>query len=432
MFSVPELIRRKREGQSHTVEEMEFLIRGYLEGAIPDYQMAAWLMAVCFRGLSEEETQVLTDILVRSGEILDLSSVPGVKVDKHSTGGVGDKATLVAVPLAAACGVKVVKLAGRALGHTGGTLDKLEAIPGMRVELPVRDIVEQLRTLGVVIAGHTSELVPADKKLYALRDVTATADCLPLIAASIMSKKIAGGADAVVLDVKVGEGGFLEGLAEARELARVMVNLGRRAGRATVAVLSQMDQPLGCAVGNLLEVKEALETLGGGGPTDLRELSVTLASYMVYLGGRAGTLEEARSLVEQALLSGRGRRKFEELVAAQGGKLEALEEGFSTDHQVPVKASRGGYVRRVKARQVGEVVRRLGGGRLALDKAVDPRVGVVLHRKGGDRVRSGEELAVIHAPDPEVARAFVGELAAAWQIADRPPKPRPLVHEVVG
>lgn len=432
MFSPPRLIWHKRQGRAHTAEEIEFLVNGYLRGSIPDYQVAAWLMAVYFRGLSPEETFALTRALIRSGQVLDLSSVPGTKVDKHSTGGVGDKTTLVVVPLAAACGVKVVKLSGRALGHTGGTLDKLEAIPGMRVELTAEEIVAQARRLGMVLAGQTVELVPADKKLYALRDVTATADCPPLIAASIMSKKIAGGADAIVLDVKVGEGGFLANLEEARALAQIMVELGRRAGRPTVAVLSRMDEPLGYAVGNALEVQEAADALKGRGPADLVELSLTLAAHMVHLAGIAESPEEARPLAERALAGGFAWEKFRELVSAQGGSTEALDgEGLPRARcRVAVKAPCTGYVQGVAARRIGEAAGNLGGGRQALGQAVDPAVGVVLRRKAGDYVKAGEELAVLHAQDKERAEALAAELAGAWRIAQEPPEPRPLVYEV--
>lgn len=434
MFSPVQLIWNKRQGRAHSAAEIEFLVNGYLRDAIPAYQVAAWLMAVYFRGLDPEETHALTQALVRSGRVLDLSAVPGVKVDKHSTGGVGDKTTLVVVPLAAACGAKVVKLAGRALGHTGGTLDKLEAIPGLRVELTVEEIIAQAQRLGAVIAGHSGELVPADKKLYALRDVTATADCPPLIAASIMSKKIAGGADAIVLDVKVGEGGFLPNLEEARALAKAMVDLGRRAGRPTVAILSRMDEPLGYAVGNALEVEEAVAALKGRGPQDLVDLSLTLAAHMVHLAGRAQSLEEARGLVAEALASGRAWEKFRELVAAQGGDPAALDGGGlpRAGYRVAVKAPADGYIQGIAARRLGEALGKLGASRQALGQAVDPAVGIVLGRKVGDYVRAGEELAVIHAQDQArvAADALAAELVSAWHLSPEPPAPRPLVYEV--
>ncbi|MBC7346744.1 MAG: thymidine phosphorylase [Clostridia bacterium] len=432
MSSVLELIRRKRGGQRHTAEEIAWLIRGYLEGQIPDYQMAAWLMAVYFRGLDAAETYALTEALLRSGEVLDLSAVPGTKVDKHSTGGVGDKTSLVVVPLARAAGAVVVKLAGRALGHTGGTLDKLEAIPGMRVDLTAEEIVAQARRTGMVLAGHTATLVPADKKLYALRDVTATADCPPLIAASIMSKKLATGADALVLDVKVGEGGFLRRREEARALAAMMVALGRQAGRPTAALLTRMDEPLGAAVGNALEVEEAVATLKGGGPPDLRELSLSLAAQMLLLAGLAKTAAQAHLVLEEALATGRAWRAFQELVAAQGGQVAALEEGLPrAPYTAAVRAPRSGYVRALAARPIGEAVARLGGGRTALGQAVDPAVGVILYRKTGAYVRRGEELALVYGREKEKAEMTAHALTAAWRIGQSPPAPRPLIYEVL-
>ncbi|MGB9885903.1 MAG: thymidine phosphorylase [Moorellales bacterium] len=426
-----ELIGRKQRGEKHTPEEIAFLVEGYLRGTVPDYQMAAWLMAVYFRGLDSEETWALTRLLVDSGEVLNLESVPGIKVDKHSTGGVGDKTTLVVVPLAAACGLTVVKLAGRSLGHTGGTLDKLEAIPGMRVELSREEIISQATRIGMVLAGHTAELVPADRKLYALRDVTATAECPPLIAASIMSKKIAGGAQVIVLDVKVGEGGFLPGLEEGRNLARAMVELGRRAGRPAAAVLSRMDQPLGRAVGNALEVEEAVEVLQGRGPADVRELSLVLTSQLLVLAGKVENLEKGRELAEEGLDQGRAWEKFRQLVSAQGGRVEVLEAGglAQARYRVPIVAAREGYVQKVAARSVGEAARVLGAGRQALGQAVDPAVGIVVLAKTGDYVTAGQPLAVIHAQDRDRAETLAGHLASAWEITEYPPPYRPLVFE---
>jgi len=431
MSGVAGLIAHKQRGGRHGPEEIAFLVEGYLRGTVPDYQMAAWLMAVYFRGLDAEETWALTRVLVQSGEVLNLDAVPGIKVDKHSTGGVGDKTTLVVAPLAAALGLKMVKLAGRSLGHTGGTLDKLEAIPGLRVELSREEIIAQAARTGVVVAGHTAELVPADRKLYALRDVTSTTDCLPLIAASIMSKKIAGGAQVIVLDVKVGEGGFLPGLEEARRLAQTMVELGRRAERPTVAVLSRMDQPLGRAVGNALEVREAAAVLQGGGPPDVRELSLALTAQLLLLAGQVRTAEEGRALAERALAEGRAWEKFRELVAAQGGRVEALEPGGLAEarYQVPVRALRGGYVRRVAARPIGETARALGAGRQVLGQPVDPAVGITVEAKVGDRVGEGEVLARLHAQDRGLAESLARRLAGAWEIGEEPPKEEPLVYE---
>lgn len=433
MFSMPEIIWRKRQGLTHSDAEIEFLVNGYTAGSIPDYQVSAWLMAIYFRGLDHNETYALTRALIGSGETLDLSQIPGIKVDKHSTGGVGDKTTLVVMPLVRACGATVVKLAGRALGHTGGTLDKLEAIPGFKVNLTRDQIIRQAARTGMVLAGHTLELVPADKKLYALRDVTATADCAPLIAASIMSKKIAAGADAIVLDVKVGEGGFMTGLEQAQALAGSMVALGRQAGRNTVAILSRMDQPLGLAVGNALEVREAVEVLQGRGPAELTELCMVLAEQVLLLAGQAVDTVQARRLLEKAVSSGAAWERLEELIAVQGGDLAALRAGLPlAPCMFTVEAPSSGYIQSVSARQIGEAVGRLGGGRRNLNQPVDPGVGVVLAKKTGDQVREGEVLATVYARDSQAGAAESAALASAWTIGPEIPSPIPLILGITG
>jgi pyrimidine-nucleoside phosphorylase len=397
--------------------------------------MAAFLMAVYFRGLTAEETAALTLAMVRSGATLDLGPLAARAVDKHSSGGVGDKTSLVLVPLVASAGVPVVKLSGRGLGHTGGTLDKLEAIPGVRTTLSDAEVVAQAARVGCVIAGASRQLVPADQQLYALRDVTATVDSVPLIAASIMSKKIAGGARAIVLDVKCGRGAFMKTEAAARALADAMVAIGAQAGRRTVAVLSAMDAPLGRAVGNALEVREAIAALSGGGPADLVELCLVLGGWMLVLGGRTGTPEAGRRVLEDRLASGAALETFVAMVTAQGGQAAAVRDPERLPQapvRAPVPAPRAGWVAAVDAEAVGMAAMRLGAGRARKEDAVDPAAGVVLERVVGDRVAPGETLAVVHARTQDAAARAVGEVAAAYALADSPPVPRPLVLGVVG
>lgn len=426
-----DLIRKKRDGGELDPEEIAFLVDGFVRGEVADYQVSAWLMAVYFRGMTDRETADLTLAMARSGRVLDLSGIPGVKVDKHSSGGVGDKTSLVLVPLVASCGVPVPKMSGRGLGHTGGTLDKLESIPGLRTELSVEAFIEQVRRVGCAIVAQSEELVPADKKLYALRDVTATVDSVPLIASSIMSKKIAGGADAIVLDVKTGSGAFLKDVAGAQTLARVMVAIGNRLGRQTVAVVTDMDQPLGHAVGNAVEVREAVATLRGEGPGDLTELCLTLGAEMLRLGGRAGDPEEARRLLLQRLRDGGGLAKLQEMVRAQGGDPAALEDpGRLPEAPVTweVRAEEDGYVQGIDAEAVGRVAMGLGAGRVRKDDRVDPAVGVTVLAKRGSRLRRGDVVAVVHARTVEAAQTAARGLLEAYRIGTSPPAPRPLVH----
>jgi pyrimidine-nucleoside phosphorylase len=411
-----EVIGRKRDGDEHSPEEIEFLITGYVRGEIPDYQMAAWLMAVCIRGMTRAETLALTQAMVASGEVLDLSRIQGVKVDKHSTGGVGDKVTLVAAPLAAACGVKVPKLSGRALAHTGGTLDKLESVPGLTVDLEAERFIRQVKEVGIAIAAQSPHMVPADKLLYALRDVTATVPSLPLIASSVMSKKIAAGADAIVLDVKFGRGAFMPDVASAIELASEMVQLGEGAGRRTVALVTAMDNPLGRSVGNALEVQEALDALAGKGDEELVQVSLVVAREMCWLA-------EVNVDPDEALRSGAGRETFERMLAAQGGRLQ---EGLPVAPvQLAVPSPADGYVQSIDALEVGLAGVELGVGRKKKDDPVDHAAGIVIEAPVGGRVRAGEPLAVVHARSEEIARSVTSRLQAAWRLSDhevqRPP-----------
>jgi pyrimidine-nucleoside phosphorylase/thymidine phosphorylase len=430
---VYELIHRKRDGGLLEPEEIAALIRGYTAGEIPDYQLAAFCMAVFFRGMDQGETRALTEAMLRSGDVLDLSAIPGVKVDKHSTGGVGDKVSLPLAPLAAACGVKVPMVSGRGLGHTGGTLDKLEAIPGFRVDLPLERFVELVRDHGLGLIGQTARLAPADKKLYALRDVTATVESIPLIAGSIMSKKLAEGIDALVLDVKVGRGAFMKTLPEARRLAEALLAIGRGLGKRVTALLTAMDQPLGLAVGNALEVRESIELLRGGGPADLRELTVALTAEMVLLARLAPDPDLARRAVEAAIADGRGLRRFREIVEAQGGDPRAVDDPDRLPRAaevLPVTATAAGVVEALDAEAVGLAAMALGAGRARVEDRVDPAVGVVLVAKVGAAVSPGMPLCLVHRNAGGLAQpAVVERLRAAYRIGPGPVAPSPLVLE---
>jgi pyrimidine-nucleoside phosphorylase len=405
-----EVIGRKRDGREHTPAEIQLLLDGYVKGDIPDYQVAAWLMAVCIRGMTPAETLALTRAMVASGEVLDLSAIPGIKVDKHSTGGVGDKVTLVAGPLAAACGVSVPKLSGRALAHTGGTLDKLESVPGVSVDIDPERFIKQVREIGIAVAAQSPRMVPADKLLYALRDVTATVPSVPLIASSVMSKKIAAGADAIVLDVKFGRGAFMPDVASAKELSRVMVELGEGAGRRTVALVTAMDNPLGRSVGNALEVQEALDALTGKGDEELLEVCVRVTREMCELAGVSAD-------VEKVLRSGAGREKFEQMLIAQGGHLE---RGLPVAPvQVAVTAESDGHVEAIDALEVGLSAIELGAGRIRKEDKVDPAAGFVIEAPVGAKVRKGDPLVTVHGRSRDLVDRVSARVRAAWKLSDR-------------
>ena len=429
-----DLIVRKRRGGALRPDEIEALISGFVDGSIPDYQMAAFLMATYFRGMSTEETAALTMAMVRSGEVLDLGPLAGRAVDKHSSGGVGDKTSLVLVPLVASAGVPVAKLSGRGLGHTGGTLDKLEAIPGFRTALSGAELVAQVERIGCAIAAQSATLVPADAKLYALRDVTATVDSVPLIASSIMSKKIAAGAAAILLDVKCGRGAFMKTEAEARALAETMVGIGRSVGRRTIAVLTAMDHPLGKAVGNALEVREAIDALAGRGPADLEALCLALGGWMLMLGGRAKTADDGAETLRSRLRDGSALATFSAMVAAQGGDAAVVRDParlLQAPVQAAVPAPASGTVTGIDGEAVGLAAMRLGAGRAHKGDPVDPAVGIVLDRTVGDRVRAGERLATVHARTPEAAALAVVEIAAACTIGPGQPQAAPVISGVI-
>jgi pyrimidine-nucleoside phosphorylase/thymidine phosphorylase len=429
-----EVIHRKRDGRPVPPEAIAELVTRYAEGIVPDYQMAAFCMAVFFRGMSGPELQALTMAMLHSGDVLDLSDIPGPKVDKHSTGGVGDKTSLALAPLVAACGVKVPMVSGRGLGHTGGTLDKLESIPGFQIQLPVERFRELTASVGACLVGQTDRIAPADRKLYALRDLTATVESIPLIAGSIMSKKLAEGIDGLVLDVKVGSGAFMKRLPDALELARTLVGIGRGMGKDVVALVTDMDQPLGLAVGNSLEVKEILHLLQGGGPPDLRELTVLLGAEMLLLGGVAATPAGARGRIEQAIADGSGFRKLREIVEAQGGDPRALLEPDRLPRSARVAdvvAPSTGVIEAIDAEAVGLAAMALGAGRSRVEDAVDPAAGLELRKKVGDSVEAGEPLAAMHLGERplEPPDAVAARLRGAFRIGAGPGAPGPLVRE---
>lgn len=429
-----DLIAKKRDGGEHTPEEIRFIVKGYTDGSIPDYQISAWAMTVYFCGMNAQETAELTLAMAESGDQFDLRAIPGIKVDKHSTGGVGDKTTLVVAPLVAACGIPVAKMSGRGLGHSGGTLDKLESIAGFQVERTRDQFLAQVAQIGLSVIGQTGNLTPADKKLYALRDVTATVEAVPLIASSIMSKKIASGADAIILDVKVGKGAFMKTLEQAETLAQAMVEIGQQVGRQTMAVLSDMNQPLGFAVGNALEVKEAIETLSGKGPADLTDLALTIASHMLVMGGLSKSAGAARERLISAIESGEALNKLRQMVEAQGGDVRMLDNPLlmpqaSIKHEL--KAAQSGWIAAIDAERIGHASVMLGAGRLTKDAPIDLAVGILLTKKIGDRVEAGDVIAVIHANDEQLLQSAIIETEAAYVYAQEVVKIKDLIYKVI-
>jgi pyrimidine-nucleoside phosphorylase len=395
-----DLIEKKRDGEELSKEEIQFIINGYTEGTIPDYQVSAFTMAVFFNGMTETETADLTMAMVKSGDQIDLSQIEGIKVDKHSTGGVGDTTTLVLGPLVAAVGVPVAKMSGRGLGHTGGTIDKLEAVEGFHVEIENQEFIDLVNKNKIAVIGQSGNLTPADKKLYALRDVTATVNSIPMIASSIMSKKIAAGADAIVLDVKTGAGAFMKTLDDSRNLARAMVQIGNNVGRQTMAIISDMSQPLGFAIGNALEVKEAIDTLKGEGPEDLTELCLALGSYMVYLAKKANSLEEARQLLENAIKDGSALETFKLFLASQGGDASVVDQPEKlpqAKYIIELEAKEDGYVKEMVADEIGTAAMILGAGRATKESTIDLAVGLMLRKKIGDKVQKGDSLVTIYS-----------------------------------
>ncbi len=429
-----DLIMKKRNGYSLSEEEIRFMINAYTRGDIPDYQMSAMMMAIYFQGMTKEETLALTMAMAESGDTLDLSRIEGIKTDKHSTGGVGDKTSLALAPMVAACGVKVAKMSGRGLGHTGGTIDKLESFPGFSTEIAIDTFENNVNEIGISIMGQTKDLAPADKKLYALRDVTATVDQISLIASSIMSKKLASGADAIVLDVKTGSGAFMKTLEDSVALAQEMTRIGNGAGRKTIAVISDMDQPLGFAVGNILEVQEAIATLRGEGPEDFAQLCMTLGSYMLVAGGKAENEAEAKAMLEDVIASGAALGKLAEFVKAQGGDSSYVyepEKFQMASLQEEIAAPKSGYIHKIVCDEIGICSLILGGGRETKESVIDLSVGLVLHKKVGDKVEEGESLATIYANDADKCAQAKQRFLAAYTIEEAPKEKEPLIKKVI-
>lgn len=429
-----DIIMKKRNGGELSREEIEFFVEGYTKGEIPDYQVSALMMAIYFRKMTEAETLHLTMAMAHSGEMLDLSAIKGIKVDKHSTGGVGDKTSLALTPMVAACGIPVAKMSGRGLGHTGGTIDKLESFPGFSTAISAEKFMENVNEIGIAIMGQTADLAPADKKLYALRDVTATVDNMFLIASSIMSKKLAAGADAIVLDVKTGSGAFMKTETDALALAREMVQIGNNAGRRTIAVVSDMDQPLGRAIGNALEVKEAIDTLKGCGPKDFEELCLTLGAQMLLAGGIVSEKQRAEEMLRQTISDGSALRKLASFVEAQGGDSAAV---FCPDLLpcaniiMPITAAREGYISHIECDEIGICSLILGGGRETKESEIDLSVGLVLEKKVGDAVKKGDTLAYLHANDEEKAQIAMERFLRAYHISEEKPETSPLIKKII-
>ena len=429
-----DLILKKKRGEELTNEEICYMISGYTKGDIPDYQMSAMMMAICFQGMTPEETKNLTLAMAESGDVLDLSEIEGIKVDKHSTGGVGDKTSLVLGPMVASLGVAVAKMSGRGLGHTGGTIDKLESFTGFTTGISKETFIKNVNEIHMAIAGQTADLAPADKKLYALRDVTGTVDQMSLIASSIMSKKLASGADAIVLDVKTGDGAFMKTLEDSKALAEAMVSIGKLTGKKMAAIISDMDQPLGNAVGNILEVKEAIDTLHGNGPKDLEELVLTLGSYMVVAAEKAETLEEARERLALSLQNGSAFESFKKFVVAQGGSDEEVlhpEKLPVARYVKDVLCEEEGFIAKIQTEEIGRISLLLGGGRETKESAIDLTVGLVLNKKRGDKVQKGDVLATIHANDKEKLVQAKERLRKAYAIVDTAVQNEAIIKDII-
>lgn len=428
-----DIIRKKRDGHALSKEEIEFFAFSAANETVPDYQLSALLMAIYFNGLNERETLDLTDAMARSGDMADLSGIGGIKGDKHSTGGVGDKTTLIVAPIVAECGVKVAKMSGRGLGHTGGTVDKLESIPGFRTSLETEEFIEIVNNCGLCVAGQSGRLCPADKKLYGLRDVTATVDNMPLIASSIMSKKLAGGADCIVLDVKYGSGAFMKDIASAKVLAEKMVEIGRGAGRKIAALITDMDVPLGCYIGNSLEVIEAVETLKGNGPEDLTRISVLLAAKLLQLAGK-GSFEECQRLAKSKIADGSALKKLAEAVALQGGDAEYIRNPslFKTaKHSLEIKAAESGYISHMDAEGIGSVCVALGAGRMRKEDAIDPSAGIILRKKTGDYAEKGEAVATLYSSDEACFACAAAMFEKSVDFGSEKPQLNPILSEIV-
>jgi len=429
-----ELIKKKRDGHVLSAEDIQSIIAGYLSGEIPDYQISAWLMAVFFQDMNDDETAALTDAMMRSGDMIDLTEIPGIKVDKHSTGGVGDKTTLILAPLVAAAGVPVAKMSGRGLGHTGGTLDKFESISGLTVDMTATEFIDKVKKHGIAICSQNSKLVPADKKLYALRDVTGTVDNISLIASSVMSKKLACGADAIVIDLKVGDGAFIKTIADAEKLANIMISTAKKMNRRLIAVITGMEEPLGFAVGNALEVKEAIDTLSGHGPEDLTTLCLELGSYMLSLAGRTTSHEEGIDLLKTLIENGQAYEKFIELVASQGGDVEVVKDMNLLPKATltyEYKSKSAGYISHLSAMDIGLASVKLGAGRETKESPIDHSAGIVLSKKVGTKVAVGETLAVLHANDETFFAKAEAYMDMAYTFSETKPIKQPLIFKTI-
>lgn len=433
-YQMYDLIEKKKKGLALSKDEISYLITGFTKGEIPDYQMSAYLMAVCFNGMTEEETYEFTMAMEHSGDELDLTSIPGMKIDKHSTGGVGDKTTLVLAPLIASLGVPVAKMSGRGLGHTGGTIDKLEAFPGFQTGISEETFLSNVREHGIAVAGQTKNLAPADKKIYALRDITATVNSIPLIASSIMSKKLASGADGICLDVKVGSGAFMKDVEDAKKLASAMVEIGRRANRKMVAVLTNMDEPLGYAVGNTLEVMEAIDSLKGHGPKDFMELIFALGEEMLMLADESLSKDKAHELLEESISSGKAYKMFQTFIEIQGGNpsdADHIEDLLKAEFVVEVTSDEDGFVKEIQAEEIGRASMILGGGRATKEDVIDMSVGVVLKKKVGDVVSKGEPIAVIYGNKKDSVDLAITKVKDAYGFSKDAVSPKPMIIEII-